>query len=51
MEALAETLWEAQRGGRAPDERRYLELARRRVSAGLLAAVSALALRPVRQQG
>ncbi len=30
MEALAETLWEAQREGRAPDERHYLELARRR---------------------
>jgi len=29
MEALAETLWEAQRGGRPPDEKRYLELARR----------------------
>jgi hypothetical protein len=26
---LAETLWEAQRGGRPPDEKRYLELARR----------------------
>jgi hypothetical protein len=24
MEALGETLWEAQRGGRAPDERAYL---------------------------
>ena len=32
MEALAETLWEAQRGGRAPDEKHYLELARRRVT-------------------
>jgi len=31
MEALAETLWEAQRGGRAPDEKHYLELARRQV--------------------
>lgn len=31
MEALAETLWEAQRAGRPPDEARYLELARRRV--------------------
>lgn len=30
MEALAETLWEAQRAGRAPDEAHYLELARRR---------------------
>ncbi len=29
MEALAETLWEAQRAGRAPDEARYLDLARR----------------------
>ncbi len=29
MEALAETLWEAQRAGRAPDEARYLHLARR----------------------
>lgn len=29
MEALAETLWEGQRAGRAPDETRYLELARR----------------------
>jgi hypothetical protein len=28
MEALAETLWEAQRSGRPPDERRYLERAR-----------------------
>jgi uncharacterized protein DUF1841 len=25
LEALAETLWEAQRAGRAPDEQRYLE--------------------------
>jgi hypothetical protein len=25
IEVLAETLWEAQRAGRAPDERRYLE--------------------------
>ena len=32
MEALAETLWEAQRDGRAPDEEHYLELARRRGS-------------------
>jgi hypothetical protein len=30
MEALAETLWEAQREGRGPDAMRYLELARRR---------------------
>jgi hypothetical protein len=29
MDALAETLWEAQRAGRAPDEARYLQLARR----------------------
>jgi Domain of unknown function (DUF1841) len=32
MESLAETLWEAQRSGRAPDESRYLELARARLS-------------------
>lgn len=32
MESLAETLWEAQRSGRAPDEGRYLELARGRLS-------------------
>jgi hypothetical protein len=25
IEVLAETLWEAQRAGRAPDEQRYLE--------------------------
>jgi hypothetical protein len=25
LELLAETLWESQRGGRAPDEQRYLE--------------------------
>ena len=31
MEALAETLWEAQRAARAPDERHYLDLARRRL--------------------
>ena len=30
MEALAETLWEAQRDGRAPDEAAWLERARRR---------------------
>lgn len=29
MDALAETLWEAQRDGRPPDERHYLALARR----------------------
>lgn len=33
MEALAETLWEAQRGGQPPDERRYLERARARIGA------------------
>lgn len=32
MEALAQTLWEAQRAGKAPDEAHYLELARRRLS-------------------
>jgi hypothetical protein len=32
MEALAETLWEAQRAGHPPDETRYLDLARRRLS-------------------
>jgi hypothetical protein len=32
MESLAEALWEAQRSGRGPDEGRYLELARRRLS-------------------
>lgn len=31
MEALAETLWEAQRAGGAPDETRYLQLARDRL--------------------
>jgi hypothetical protein len=34
MEALAETLWEAQRSGRPPDELQYLSLARRRLQAG-----------------
>lgn len=34
MEALGETLWEAQREGRAPDEMRYLELARVLASSG-----------------
>jgi hypothetical protein len=29
LEALAETLWEAQRNGRAPDEQAYLEKLRR----------------------
>jgi hypothetical protein len=33
MEALAETLWEAQRSGKAPDEGHYLELSRRRLDA------------------
>jgi hypothetical protein len=32
MESLAETLWEAQRGGLPPDERRYLERARARIA-------------------
>ncbi len=31
MESLAETLWEAQRAGRPPDEGRYLALARGRL--------------------
>ncbi len=31
MEALAETLWESQRSGQAPDEEHYLMLARRRL--------------------
>jgi hypothetical protein len=34
MEALAETLWEAQRSGQPPDETRYLALARRRLAQG-----------------
>jgi hypothetical protein len=34
MEALAETLSEAQRTGRPPDEARYLALARNRLIAG-----------------
>jgi len=34
MEALAETLWEAQRSGRAPDEAKYLERASARLAAG-----------------
>lgn len=33
MEALAETLWEAQHSGQAPDERHYVERARARLSA------------------
>ena len=31
MESLAEVLWQAQRDGRAPDEQRYLALARQRL--------------------
>jgi hypothetical protein len=31
MEALGETLWQAQRAGTAPDENHYLTLARRRL--------------------
>ena len=34
MEALAETLWEAQRSDRAPDEGHYLQRARARLAAG-----------------
>jgi Domain of unknown function (DUF1841) len=34
MEALAETLWEAQTTGRPADESRYLSLARGRLAAG-----------------
>jgi hypothetical protein len=34
MEALAETLWEAQRSGRPPDEGRYLALARQKLAQG-----------------
>jgi hypothetical protein len=33
MEALGETLWQAQRNGRPPDEAYYLALARRRLDA------------------
>jgi Domain of unknown function (DUF1841) len=33
MEALGETLWQAQRAGRPPDEGHYLALARRRLEA------------------
>ena len=33
MEALAETLWEAQRDGQPPDERRYLDRARAHIKA------------------
>ncbi len=32
MDALAETLWDAQRSGRPPDEARYLDLARNRLA-------------------
>jgi Domain of unknown function (DUF1841) len=34
MEALAETLWEAQTAGRPADESHYLSLARGRLAAG-----------------
>ena len=34
MESLAETLWEAQRAGREPDEVQYLALARRSLEQG-----------------
>jgi hypothetical protein len=34
MEALGETLWQAQHAGGVPDESRYLELARRRLAKG-----------------
>ena len=34
MEALGETLWQAQRGGSMPDETRYLALARQRLAKG-----------------
>jgi hypothetical protein len=36
MDALAETLWEAQRAGRPPDEQHYLALARSRGPQGHL---------------
>jgi hypothetical protein len=36
MDALAETLWDAQRSGRPPDEARYLDLARERLAQGTL---------------
>ena len=36
MESLAEALWQAQRGGRAPDEIRYLELAKRRLASAAM---------------
>jgi hypothetical protein len=34
MEALAQTLWQAQRDGRAPDESQYLALARAHLTKG-----------------
>jgi len=34
LECLGETMWEAQRAGRAPDEQAYLECLRRRAGAG-----------------
>jgi len=34
MEALGQTLWQAQRDGRAPDESQYLALARAQMSKG-----------------
>ncbi len=34
MEALGQTLWQAQRDGRAPDESQYLALARTRLAKG-----------------
>ena len=35
MDALAETLWEAQRNGHAPDEAKYLRLARERLAGSI----------------
>jgi hypothetical protein len=34
MEALGQTLWQAQRDGRMPDEQQYLALARQRLAKG-----------------
>jgi hypothetical protein len=34
MDCLGETLWEAQRAGREPDEMDYIKLARRRLNSG-----------------
>jgi Domain of unknown function (DUF1841) len=34
MEALGQTLWQAQRDGRAPDESQYLALARAHLAKG-----------------